>query len=477
MDQIRQWWQHAASMTLEALRVWWRCLPQMMTAYLIGWMIYELSLVIAPAISGKHPWVALGIVSVGFVGKLSGIIICLRVLGEALGIKRMLPEGHIEDDRDESFSRLLGVTLLPFLGIYAALGTIETTASSLVANEIVIRGMFEAGVLKKANPVTAREITIVALIVAGAYVLRRVVDFLHEKTDFRPLGLVAALIEGFFLMLLLLTGRSLLIEIRSRYNGFRIANWVDSLHEGWVTALSKVSSFIPAAIMRFWSFLFTDLWPLFKGALFQPLVWLAVAALVYGSHVLSFAEMWRKGEPLSVHLDAKNKVILNKRAARNRAAHGGGKGRAALLEVQEALFGDLDDKYLPTFQALRLVLRGGMLFLSAYLVVYSLFSALVQLLQNLVLSVIGGRDEVFWAAWLKTMMVFIDPLGTTLSLALLASAFAATLRIFQKQADPSAIRPDARLDATDKGEPAQQAPVGANPAPGSWIHKPTEVTP
>ena len=29
----------------------------------------------------------------------------------------------------------------------------------------------------------------------------------------------------------------------------------------------------------------------------QPIIWLAVAALVFGSQVLSLAELWRKGQP------------------------------------------------------------------------------------------------------------------------------------------------------------------------------------
>ena len=40
-------------------------------------------------------------------------------------------------------------------------------------------------------------------------------------------------------------------------------------------------------------------------------------------------------------------------------------------EVQEAFLGDIDDKYLPTFHSLRLVLRAGVVFLGSYVLVYS----------------------------------------------------------------------------------------------------------
>ena len=42
-----------------------------------------------------------------------------------------------------------------------------------------------------------------------------------------------------------------------------------------------------------------------------------------------------------------------------------GSGRAA-VELKEAFLGDIDDKYLPTFHSLRLVLRAGVVFLGSY---------------------------------------------------------------------------------------------------------------
>ena len=40
-----------------------------------------------------------------------------------------------------------------------------------------------------------------------------------------------------------------------------------------------------------------QVWPFLVDVLTEPLLWLAVAALVYGSRVLSLAELWRKGQP------------------------------------------------------------------------------------------------------------------------------------------------------------------------------------
>src|SRR5512133_1068514 len=53
----------------------------------------------------------------------------LDLAGRELGIRQLLPEDEREiDDRDTSIIRLLGITLLPFLGMYAAFGQVAEAA-------------------------------------------------------------------------------------------------------------------------------------------------------------------------------------------------------------------------------------------------------------------------------------------------------------------------------------------------------------
>ena len=127
-------------------------------------------------------------------------------------------------------------------------------------------------------------------------------------------------------------------------------------------------------------------------ALTQPLLWLAVAALVYGSRVLSLAELWRKGQPYAARVPGASIVRpLRREAGRapgRPAAPRGKTGRCGRL--QEAFLGDLDDKYLPTFHSLRLVLRAGVLFLGSYVLVYSLVADRPELLRSPCSTAIGG---------------------------------------------------------------------------------------
>ena len=99
----------------------------------------------------------------------------------------------------------------------------------------------------------------------------------------------------------------------------------------------------------------------FWEVLSQPIIWLAVAALVFGSQVLSLAELWRKGQPYAAgaRRDGLRAATGRKHrgpAARPAAARASGWPAG---QLREAFLGDIDDKYLPTFHSLRLVLRAG----------------------------------------------------------------------------------------------------------------------
>ncbi|MGA4670040.1 hypothetical protein ACPCG0_09625 [Propionibacteriaceae bacterium Y1923] len=476
MKELRIWWDHVWTMGHDAVTLWWRVLPKVVGVTMVGYVLSQVCMVVAAKQTGDHPWGALVLLALGLIFTLSAVIISLQIMGRDLGIHQELPPREDGEEREQSLSRSVAVTLLPFLGIYAAFDYIQDIASLLIAYEIILNGLFSGGILQSIQPDTAEETRRMIIIIVGAYIVRRLVDLLHEKTGFRPLGLVAALIEAFFLLLLVFLGQSLLSQWLWRLRTTRLAAWWAETWEGFTGALGRVHALLPALADWVVGF-FSWLWPVFTHAFVQPVMWLAVAALVFGSHVLSFAEMWRKGEPLTAHLDAESEVVIDKRGRRRENA--GTTGRAVIVEVQEALFGDLNDKYLPTFQSLRLVLRGGVLFLGAYVFIYSLFSVVSRGFKDTVLEVFGGRAATFWVAWDDLITGLTQPFGETLRLALLAVAFRRVLTHFRNSADPSAVRPEhreqlleAQQAATAAGVPLDQIPQGQYPAQpqgvGAW---------
>ena len=445
MKELRIWWDHVWTMGHEAVALWWRVLPKVVGITMACFVLSQITMVLAASQTADRPWLSLALLALGLVFTLSAMIISLQIMGRDLGIKDELPPGVQADDRDESVTRLVAVTLLPFLGIYAAFEYIEDIASLLVAYEIVLNGLFSGGILDSINPETPEEVRRTIIIVVGAYILRRLVDLVHEKTNFRPLGLVAALIEAFFLLLLVFLGTSIISGWLWTLRTTRAYAWGVEVWQGFTTTLGRISDVLPG--LAEWVVGAVEwLWPVFTHAFVQPIMWLAVAALVYGSHVLSFAEMWRKGEPLTAHLDADSHVLLDKRGRRR--ARPGTRGRAVIIEVQEALFGDLNDKYLPTFQSLRLVLRGGVLFLAAYVLIYSVFTVVARSFKDTAIEIFGGRVANFWVAWDDLITGLTQPFGDTLRLALLAVAFRRVLTQFRATADPSAVRPEHRGQLT-----------------------------
>ena len=79
----------------------------------------------------------------------------------------------------------------------------------------------------------------------------------------------------------------------------------------------------------------------------QPIIWLAVAALVYGSQVLSLADLWRRGQPAAARVVGASRFDRRGDKRALRPATPPGVARVG-SEVREAFLGDIDDKYLPT---------------------------------------------------------------------------------------------------------------------------------
>ena len=168
------------------------------------------------------------------------------------------------------------------------------------------------------------------------------------------------LVESFFILLLVMGGvraiQIFLLWLRQR----AFLQWLSTIRDAIADAF-VVPGHRPAGGARAARPFFGDqVWPIFLEVLAQPLLWLAVAALVYGSQVLSLAELWRRGQPYAARVPGASVFAryAEKRALRRTGPPPRGV-RLAADQTRQAFFGDLDDKYLPTFHSLRLVLRAG----------------------------------------------------------------------------------------------------------------------
>ena len=419
--------------------VWWRCLPRLLITAMLGWLGYRIFAQLAAILVDVSAWWSLLMMSMGFVVRLSAIIIGLRVAGEELQIRESIPLPQ-DDPRDASVSHLLSRTLLPFLGIYAVFDTVTDAANKIEVDYYVFHGLtFERPVLSQLSPQGAGVGVIIGVIV-GLYVARRLVDWWFERTGFRPLGLVAALIEGFFLLIVILSGRQVLISVSDWVDGRNFRLWLD--YPGW--GVRQLASWLGIDILgvldRLGELWWNTIWPAISAMVVEPMLWLALASLVYGTQVLSTADLWRKGRPVTVH-------------TRRSQLQVGDRQRRLALEFQEAFFGDLDDKYLPAFQSLRLVLSVGAPFFAAFILCYGMLTTGEEWLSRAIYHAIGGHPATFWAVAGPVLELPIEMLVQPLRWVLLATSFRACVALFAARAgqpewSPDSLAPDRSADQT-----------------------------
>ncbi len=418
--------------------VWWRLLPRLLAFYLLGFLGFQLALKLAVVVGLSSAWAALVIFSTGFIALLVSIVLTLRAVGLELGVRDLVAgEEATDDDRDSSVSRLLALTLLPFLGLYTAFGFIQQASQLLLVESIFVSGGALSvsdsilGQLRLTNAPTSKYVVVGAVIV-GCYVLRRSLDQLHERTGWRPLGVLVAFVEGFFVLVALTAGADIVARFRIWLTDRALVGWLAVVGDGIGAAYRAVVAVLPAFLVTAAEYLREHAWPILLDEVTQPIIWLAVAALVFGSKVVSVAELWRKGRPLVRRADR----VATVNAHRAITPTPGRTTRATRVgaELREAFLGDIDDKYLPTIQSVRLVVRAGAVFLGAYLLAYALQAALANYWKQVVNAVVGGHPAEFWFAWNPVIDLVNDLPFEPWRLCLLAVAFHRCLQIFQARA-------------------------------------------
>ena len=427
-------WADLRILVLDTGRVWWRLLPQLLTVYLLGWLGSELAQRLAIQAGERNSWAGLAIFSFSFLAQLVAIIVMLQLVGRELGVRQLIPEAElIEDDRDGSLTRLVSITLLPFLGIYAVFGDVSERAAQLAYEQLFRNGVISdaPSILGTLNQAAVDHPWWLLAGLVAIYLVRRGLDMLHERTGIRAFGLAVALVEAFFMLVVIMGGVRIWQQARLWLADRAITGWLDSLWQTVLEALSVISIHLPEIVTKLVGFVTAEVVPLLLEALVQPVIWLAVAALVFGTQVLSLAELWRKGEPYLSKVPGSTVFASHaeRRRAKGKLPPPAGVGRAA-SELKEAFLGDIDDKYLPTFHSLRLVLRAGVVFLGAYVAAYSAIAMASNGLEMLINHLFAGRPIAFWYAYGTSLGLIPEVLFEPLRICLLAVAFRRCLELF-----------------------------------------------
>lgn len=440
MTPLAMLWTDIRILVVDTTRIWWRMLPKILAIFLFGWLGYQLALKLAIPVGHVNVWLGLLVFAFSFVSKLAAVVLILRLVGNALGVRRLIPHQELEeDDRDTSITGLLAITLLPFLGIYTAYGLVTKASDQmLIEDQFRSGGAFAEqtimGSLRlNGDDVPVSRFVIVISIIVGAYIVRRIVDLLHERTSWRPFGIIGTFIEAFFVLTTLLAGADIINKIKFWIADRAVFGWFASLKHWLSDVVASLGINLPAILDAVGSFITERAWPVITSGLAEPIFWLAIAALIYGSSVISVAELWRAGKPLASRVRVARRVL--DRASREQDGDRTRRaGRAVAGQVKEAFLGDIDDKYLPTLHSLRLILRAGFSFLGAYVVVYGAQKIATAAFGWLLTNTIGGHHFIFWLVWLPSYNLVIDLIFEPWRLCLLAVALRRCLVIFRNRA-------------------------------------------
>ncbi len=442
---------------VDTVMLGWRLFPQLLSVYLLGWLGSQLALKVAVIVGDLSAWLALIIFATSFLFTLVAVVVILRLCGRELGIPELIPADEaVGDDRDSSLVSLLAVTLLPFLGLYAAFGNVQDRAARL-SNEQIFRNSIlgENSVLQVVADLARNHVGRLLLILLAIYVLRRLLDWIHDRTGRPFIGLVVAFVEATFLLLVIFGGFGIVNRATRWFRDRAFMGWIDQAREAVLGVLATINAALPAIIGDGLSYFADEIGPVLWEVVSQPIIWLAVAALIFGSNVLSLAELWRRGRPLAGRIPGASHFskYRDKVALRRVGPPPVGVRRAAAA-FKDAFLGDIDDKYLPTFHSLRLVLRAGATFVGAYVFCYTVLQVLTNYVDRALYAVIGGRDVGFWFMAEPIFGLIKDVPLELLRLCLLAVAFRRCLELLALRGQQVAAAEAAARPPVEASEPS-----------------------
>ncbi|MCW5953231.1 MAG: hypothetical protein KIT69_13335 [Propionibacteriaceae bacterium] len=341
---------------------WWRLAPWLLGLCLLGWVGNYAAVLLGTELAFHWPWLVIFSLAIGTVAQLAAIVLALRVVLRHAG-SDVAPVQEVPGSPPSTGVRLVARTLLPFLAIYAAFGFVDDYARNVV---LALTGRYGFGsfeFLMELNPIgSTTTLALVIGMVVALYLLRRGLDWLAGRSDRAWIGLVGAVVEASGVLLVLLSAFRIVEWVKLWLNSRQLAAWWDATVEalfGWIH--------LTGIWLDAWEFLAANAWPAFWEVLTQPLAWLALTAVVAGIKVATSAE-------------------LLKQSSRQ--------GAAGLSRVANGFFtGDLDDKFLPLWHAVRFLAAAGLPLLGGYILAFTAIDWIGDLVQSGVDQLIGPQYD------------------------------------------------------------------------------------
>jgi hypothetical protein len=413
-----------------AARAYARCWPALLAWFLLGWTARLVLLRLAAAIGNDLPIVGQLILPLAVIARLASYVAMFLVLRAALpAVADATPPPA--DGRRLRFLRRWGAAvsaaILPFFVIYAAWGMISEDSRDYAAAALDQADLWGGGSMRALD--VDLDVWSLGLVVAafiGRWLLQRFSERLPAWTT-----AVAAYLEAVWVLVALLVLRELLAGIPGWFATRRmfapfvdaVASWRDQ--QPWFRWLGD--SF---------SWLMTQL----GDVVFQPLAWVALAAIVYAGVTT------RANATASVRI-ARARAAVTQRWSRL---------PRRLRTLLTAATGGFQERWLPIAGSIRVIWSAGPLALGGFLLSYAVVHAAGEWLAIGLMRALGPHEFLFWTAVDDPIGLVVVALVIPLQLTLVAAAYDTALR-------RSSVPPSA--SAAFEPEPTSTAEAEHEPEP------------
>lgn len=362
-----------------------------------GYLAHDLVLRGAALLALHNKWLGFAGLSISVLIMLASTIMMLHAVRPGLtpfGGVRRLPVPVPEQPRVESSPPIVDAiaeTILPFLVFYGAWGLFVDEVRTWGTH--AINQSLDAGL--NAVDITENATGIPLLIAVGSWLIRAGLETLYNRRGGRVLGLSTALFEANWMFFAVISVSAI---IGNAYD------WI-AQRMVWEIVRETVAFVVPDLtwVANAWASLQPYV-PTVKDGLLQPLLWLTIAAVVFGEKMNRDAD-----------------VIANSRFQ--------SVGRAferlprPVQRVTELFSREVRDKWTPLANGVRFVLTAGPIFYLTYCLCYMVIDAGTEWLEVLAIRVIGPHPFDWWWPWLTPLNFVQQGLHEILRIALLAAAF------------------------------------------------------
>lgn len=410
----------AASLPLYTLDLARRYWAPLLFVYLAGTLVHRILLRGVAWVGLQSPVLGLLALSVTVLVTLATTIIMflllrpgLPVLDHELTERSRRARGGQEPERPDFAERerrivdAVAMSLLPFLIFYSAWGLFVDELRRYAA-----LALNEAGVSGYTFVFDINPFGLPLLVLMLAFVARTVCEHFFRRTNSKVLGLSTALFETVLLFFVVMTIAEILGQIRAWFESRLVWLELQAAVSGlldWLTGITTLP-FSEVAVLALAALGW--LWELLKDGLIQPLLWLTIAAVVFGADVDRTEALFRPGSTARQMQEAA-------------LAHTPG-----LVKRLSALAGrGLREKYLPFLNAFRFILQVSPIYYLSFCLYYTLLELGFGWLERGVYLAVGPADFLgWWWPWLGPIEIAVTALHELLRVCLLAATFEIALR-------------------------------------------------